>query len=265
MPQHRLALCKSHYLEWFCSQTERTIQKYRMLRKGQIILVAVSGGKDSLALWDVLNRLGYKADGLYIDLGIHGGMDYSKLSRELVSHFAEENQLRLNVVHVQEEFGKSIPEFVSAGKHGQDRPCSVCGLIKRRIFNSFPRENGYDVVATGHNLDDEAAVLFANTLGWKVEQLIRQGPVLPGTGHFTAKVKPFCRFYERETAAYTLMRGIEYIEDECPFAEGSRTNYYKTLLNQLEKDQPGAKQSYYTRFIQEKEAGLQLTAGNPPK
>jgi uncharacterized protein (TIGR00269 family) len=265
MPQHRLALCKPHYLDWFCAQTERTIQKYRLLDKSQSILVAVSGGKDSLALWDVLHRLGYHVDGLYIQLGIDEGIQYSTQSLACSQRFADTHQLTLHVVDVQAKYGRTITEFVKAGRQGKDRPCSICGLIKRRLFNSFPRDHGYDVVATGHNLDDEAAVLFANTLGWNTEQMARQGPVLPGSNGFTTKVKPFCRLYERETAAYTLMRGIEYIEEECPFADGSRTNYYKAILNQLEKDQPGSKLAYYTRFIQERKAGFLQNTGNQPQ
>ena len=69
MRQHKLALCARHFPEWFVEQTARTIHKYLMFTPADRILVAVSGGKDSLALWDVLLKLGYKADGLYIDLG----------------------------------------------------------------------------------------------------------------------------------------------------------------------------------------------------
>jgi len=69
MRQHRLAFCKEHYIEWFIEQTERSIEKYHMFSRDARILVAVSGGKDSLALWDVLWQLGYQADGLYIHLG----------------------------------------------------------------------------------------------------------------------------------------------------------------------------------------------------
>ncbi len=83
MPQHRLALCKTHYPEWFLEQTERTIRKFQMVAKSDRILIAVSGGKDSLALWDVLWKLGYQVDGLYIDLGIVGENYYSEnLARE---------------------------------------------------------------------------------------------------------------------------------------------------------------------------------------
>ncbi len=77
MRQHKLALCKEHYLEWVPEQTERFIKKYEMFTHHEKILVAVSGGKDSLALWDILTRLGYEADGLYLGLGIDGGINYS--------------------------------------------------------------------------------------------------------------------------------------------------------------------------------------------
>jgi uncharacterized protein (TIGR00269 family) len=113
------------------------------------------------------------------------------------------------------------------------------------------------VLVTGHNLDDEAAVLFGNTLNWLGSYLVRQGPVLeanrPG---LVRKTKPLCRLYEREMAAYALLRGIEYIYDECPFAKGAKSIYYKELLNKLEADRPGAKLQFYLSFLQAKGAGL---------
>jgi uncharacterized protein (TIGR00269 family) len=112
------------------------------------------------------------------------------------------------------------------------------------------------VLATGHNLDDEAAVLFGNTINWLGEYLLRQGPVLPASPGLARKVKPLCRFYEREMAAYALLRGIEYIYEECPFAKGSKTIYYKELLNQLETEVPGAKLTFYIKFLEARKQGL---------
>ena len=89
MRQHRLALCGMHFLDWLPEQTERFIRKYDMFGHDQRILVAVSGGKDSLSLWDLLVRLGYQADGLYIGLGIDGGVDYSGVSQARAREFAD--------------------------------------------------------------------------------------------------------------------------------------------------------------------------------
>ncbi|HUS84718.1 MAG TPA: arginosuccinate synthase, partial [Anaerolineales bacterium] len=121
------------------------------------------------------------------------------------------------------------------------------------IMNRVALENDYDVLVTGHNLDDEAAVLFGNTLNWLTAYLQRQQPVLQNRSGLVRKAKPFFRFYERETAAYALLRGIEYMYDECPHAVGAKSIYYKELLNRLEADRPGAKLSFFLSFLRAKE------------
>ena len=90
------------------------------------------------------------------------------------------------------------------------------------------------MVATGHNLDDEAAVLFGNVLRWDTDYLGRQQPVLPGPHGFPRKVKPLVRLGEREMAAYCVVRGIDYIVEECPMAAGNRHLGYKEALNAIE-------------------------------
>jgi uncharacterized protein (TIGR00269 family) len=263
MRQHKLALCKEHFLEWIPEQTERFIEMYKMFTREEKVLVAVSGGKDSLSLWDILQRLGFQADGLYICLGIEDqgspigeGLNYSSESQRLTEKFAAERSLKLHIVDVQKEYGATIPQFAQNSHRGRGKPCSVCGLVKRHVMNRITRDFGYDVLATGHNLDDEAAVLFGNTLTWAGEYLLRQAPVLPGTPGLARKVKPLCRIYEREMLAYALLRGIEYIYDECPFSVGSTSIYYKQLLNKLENDRPGAKLSFYLSFLEARKSGL---------
>ena len=255
MRQHKLALCKEHYLEWVPEQTARFIKKYEMFTPDEKILVAVSGGKDSLSLWDILVRLGYQADGLYLGLGIDDGINYSHESQRLTEKFASENNLKLHVVDIEKEYGQSIPVLADISHRGHGKPCAVCGLAKRHEMNRIARDLGYDVLATGHNLDDEAAVLFGNTLKWSSEYLLRQGPVLPGAEGLARKVKPLCRFYEREMTAYAISRGIEYIYDECPFADGSQSIFYKESLNLLETARPGAKLIFYLSFLEAKKSG----------
>jgi tRNA-5-methyluridine54 2-sulfurtransferase len=256
MRQHKLALCREHYLEWVPEQTGRFIKKYEMFGHDERILVAVSGGKDSLSLWDILVRLGYQADGLYLGLGIDEGLGYSAESHRLAEKFANENHLTLHVLDVEKEYGQPIPVLAQISHRGHGKPCAVCGLTKRHEMNRLARDLGYDVLATGHNLDDEAAVLFGNTLQWSGEFLLRQGPVLPSLDGLARKVKPLCRFYEREMTAYALLRGIDYIYEECPFAAGSTSIYYKELLNRLETDRPGAKLTFYLRFLEARQSGL---------
>jgi uncharacterized protein (TIGR00269 family) len=252
MRHHRYALCGEHFLDWFVSQTERVVEKYQMFGPEDRVLVAVSGGKDSLALWDVLLRLGYQVEGLHIDLGIADD-EYSATSRRHVERFAAVlGDAPYQVVDVKAVYGKSVPELAHE-KRGR-KVCSLCGLVKRHIMNRVAYEGEYVAVATGHNLDDEAAVLFQNTLHWQTGYLSRQAPVLPSTHpRLARKVKPFFRFYERDTAAYALLRGIDYIYEECPHSRGATTLLYKGLLNQLESRSRGAKQQFYLSFLQARE------------
>jgi len=166
-----------------------------MFEKSDKILVAVSGGKDSLAIWDLLLDLDYTVDGLYIGLGIGS---YSDTSLDHARAYAKTRSLHLIEVDVPSTFGFDIPN----GSRAATRvPCSACGLSKRHLFDEEAMKGGYDVLVTGHNLDDEAAVLFGNTLHWHTEYLGRQLPVLPARDGFPRKVKPLVRLAERETAA----------------------------------------------------------------
>ena len=189
-------------------------------------------------------------------MGIDGGFGYSSESHRLAAKFADERGLRLHAVDVEAEYGQPIPVLSEMSHRGQGKPCAVCGLTKRHVMNRIARDRGYDVLATGHNLDDEASVLFGNTLRWSGDYLLRQGPVLPETPGLARKVKPLCRFYEREMTAYAILRGIEYIYEECPFAEGSTTIYYKEVLNRLENERPGSKLTFYLRFLEARAEGL---------
>jgi uncharacterized protein (TIGR00269 family) len=258
MRQHRLALCQAHFMEWVPQQVQRTIEKFGMFAPDERVLVAVSGGKDSLGLWDILLRLGYPAEGLYINLGIPNG-DYSEISQQKVERFAAERGAPVHVVNVRAQNGLTIPEL-SRRKRGRST-CGTCGLVKRHIMNQAACEGGYAVLATGHNVDDEAAVLFQNALHWATGYLARQAPVLPASHpKLACKVKPLIRIYEREMAAYTLLRGIDYIYQECPYSKGATTLFYKELLNQLEERSPGAKQQFYLSFLQARQERRLLPA-----
>ena len=249
MPQHRLALCKEHYLAWLPAQIERDIARFNMADKTDRILVAVSGGKDSLALWDMLTLLGYQSDGLYINLGIDGGLAYSSLSGKYAQAFADQRGLKLITVNLAETCHESLPEMAARTLRGRNKTCSLCGLVKRHILNRIAVEGNYDALATGHNLDDEVAILLANTLEWSFARLSRGKPLLPSGPGFARKIKPFCRVYEREAAAYSILRAIPYMPDECPHSVGSKQLYFKTYLNEWEQQMAGTKLRFYNNYL----------------
>lgn len=248
LPRHNAAFCRNCFNGYVHDQVARAIKSQKMFRRADRILVAVSGGKDSLALWDILLKLGYQADALYVNLGIG---TYSEESFRKVRNFADavaaSHGSKLLTHTVEKEEGAGIKELAQL----THRPtCSTCGTIKRYQFNRAAVENDYDVMATGHNLDDEAARLLGNVLHWQDEYLDKQGPSLPASVEgFAKKVKPLYRLSERELAAYAVLNRIDYIIEECPMAKGARTLVYKEVLNRLETESPGTKQTFYWGFL----------------
>jgi uncharacterized protein (TIGR00269 family) len=222
------------------------------------IAVAVSGGKDSLVLWEILTRLGHRTMGLHIDLGIGA---YSETSRTKVETFARARNLPFVVHALREEHGAGISDM-AASLHRP--PCSACGVIKRYNMNAIAAEHGFPVLATGHNLDDEAARLLGNVLHWQDEYLEKQSPALPSAHpKLVRKVKPLYRLAEREIAAWAVLQRIDYIVDECPHSQGSKMLLYKDVLNTLEAGAPGTKHHFYLQFLERQKTREQLVPLTP--
>jgi uncharacterized protein (TIGR00269 family) len=241
--RHNAAFCGDCFQRVFRNQVARAIDEYDMFGPDDRILVAVSGGKDSLALWDVLLEAGYQADGLYLGLGIG---EYSDRSHDRTVAFADQRGASLRTIDLAAEQGFDIP---LAGRKGARSSCAVCGLSKRYLLNRAALEGGYGVVATGHNLDDEAATLLGNTLRWNVEYIARQAPALPAADGLVRKVKPLHRLTELETAAYAFLRKIDYVVEECPLVAGNTQLRYKESMNAIESRSPGAKTQFFLGYL----------------
>lgn len=245
VPRANAAFCNDCFLRYLRSQVSKAIEEHEMFGSADRLLVCVSGGKDSLALWDLLIEMGYETTGYHIALWT--GEEYARESQNRCEAFAASRSAPLVVTDLREDEGFTIEQI---SKSSGRVPCSVCGLTKRYLTNLTAHRLGFDVLVTGHNLDDEAATLLGNALHWQTEYIARQMPVLASTHPaLVRKVKPLYRVSERETAAYCIIRGIDYIVDECPLVAGNTSLRYKEALNLLEAQSPGTKQQFFFGFL----------------
>jgi len=242
LPSHNTAFCRDCFSIYFTRQVEKAIRHHALIKYGERVLVALSGGKDSLTLMLELSRLEYDVTGLHVDLGIPVS---SSAARAKVEGFCARHGLKLTVVELAKH-GLPIPDV----KKYINRPvCSACGKIKRHWFNRVALEGGFQVLATGHNLDDEVARLFANTLRWDAGYLSDQGPCLEAERGFARKIKPLYRLTEFETACYAFLNGIEIHSAPCPYSGGASFTGHKELWANLEYTSPGTKIAFYDGFL----------------
>ncbi len=245
LPHFNLKLCNEHFLKLVERRIEHAIRRFKMFERTSRVLVAVSGGKDSLGLLHALHRLGYAPDALFIRLGNNAEVN---TAQALVQKAAALLSVKLHLLDATVYFdGASVQEAARLLR----RPvCAVCGLTRRYLMNKFACEHGYDVIATGHNLTDEATALLGNLLHWQDGYLQRQWPALPKTHpRFVAKVKPLALNYEQDIKQYAMLHGIEHLEQSCPFAAGATSHLYKRLLIELEQEQPGVTAAFYMGYI----------------
>ena len=242
--RHNAAFCADCFLHHCREQVRRAIDDFDMIQPGERVLVAVSGGKDSLALWDILLDLGYDADGLYLGLGIG---DYSDESGRYARSFADERGLKLVEIDIPGRVRLRHPD-----RRRRGRPGAVLGLravqappvqpgrprrrLRRRRHRPQPRRRG------GRALRQRPALGHATTSAASCR-------CCPAADGFVRKVKPLVRLGEREMAAYCVLTGIDYIVEECPMAAGNKHLGYKEALNAIEEQSPGAKAAFYFGFL----------------
>ncbi|MCF7799264.1 TIGR00269 family protein [Candidatus Woesearchaeota archaeon] len=236
------ALCKEHFDEFFLTTTQEVIDTFSLFDKKTNICVAVSGGKDSLALVDVLLRLGYPVEGLFIDEGIANYREHSIQDLDL---FTQEKNFQVNKISFKEAYGFTLDQAMQTGKV---HACTVCGTFRRQLLNKHAQ--GYDVIATGHNMDDEAQTILINLARGNTDLLFRLGPITKDTDLFVRRAKPFYFLSEKHILTYTILRGIRTQFGECPYAQTSYRAAIAKLLNEREVACAGTKRNILETYLQ---------------
>ena len=230
------------FKEYLRKKVFSTIRKYRLLRKDHKIAVAVSGGKDSVTCLSILVRAGYKVDAITADPGIGR---YTETNIANITTISREIGVTLHTIRFKDEFGSTLPEIqATLKKKGIEQSgCMTCGILKRYILNRFAREKGYDRLATGHNLDDEAQAFIMNVFRNDLTRAKRQGPVsgeVSQTG-FVQRVKPLYLIKEEETTRYSKLMNFPVHYCICPYSATSYRRKFLNMLNSFEKDHPNVK------------------------
>ncbi|MEM2116081.1 MAG: TIGR00269 family protein [Candidatus Woesearchaeota archaeon] len=219
--------CKEHFLEYVEKTFLDTINRFNLFSKKDRIVVAASGGKDSLCVLYLLKKFDYNIDALLIDEGIK---DYREVTKQDLIDFCNEFGIDLKIVSFKEEFSYTLDEMV---KKLKKKPCTVCGIFRRYLLNKYSK--GYDVLVTGHNMDDEVQSILMNLLKNQIPILARIGPIsgIKRQG-FVKRVKPLYLLTEKEIRLYVFLNNIKVTYKECPYTIFSFRNRVIDFINAFE-------------------------------
>lgn len=235
-------LCKEHFVEFFEQTVVDTIASHQLLKKDERVAVAASGGKDSMTVLFLLKKLGYNITALAVDEGVAG---YRDKSLEDLQVFCDNNNIPLLVVSYKDEFGKDLDTIL---KEQDVRPCSICGVFRRYLLNKFGKQ--FDVLATGHNADDESQAILMNLTRANVSLFPRGGPKTTSNGKgFVKRVKPLYFLTEKEVMTYAFLHNLTRAFSECPYAPTAYRATVREVLNEYERKHPGAKRNVLNHYL----------------
>jgi len=248
----RLALCKEHFVEYIHGRVSKILAKAFSKGFPRKIAVCVSGGKDSMALLDMMYELSREMNFDIVALHIDLGIEPLKKARKTVEEYCSMLGVELYIVEVKEILGMSIDRLAKISRRD---PCSLCGIVKRYIFNVFGLEKGF-AIATGHHLDD-AVAFYLKYIIFGSEQQFKMSSVITPVPGACPKIRPLMKVSEREIVAYVLLKNIPYVQNLCPYAtENTINSVLKYALNIVEKQRPGAKLSLVNKLEREYEKNL---------
>ncbi|NP_001280402.1 cytoplasmic tRNA 2-thiolation protein 1 [Acyrthosiphon pisum] len=234
-------LCKECFYWAFELEIHSTITNGNLFKKGDVVAIAASGGKDSTVLAQVLKTLNERYNYelklvlLSIDEGITG---YRDDSLKTVLENKDEYQMPLKILSYQQLYGWSMDKIVA--EVGRKNNCTFCGVFRRQALDRGAMLLNVDCIATGHNADDIAETVLMNILRGDVARLQRCVNIITITEGTIPRCKPLKYTYEKEIVMYAYFKKLNYFSTECIFAPNAYRGYARTFLKDLERLKPSS-------------------------
>ncbi len=248
IPYAGVHLCREHFVEFIDRKVKSEIREQVHFRKDDRILIAVSGGKDSMLLMHEMHKIfGEWRDFEMIAVTVDEGIgDFRLKCAEIAGDYASRLGIEHRLISFKEYLGITTEEVAEVDK--ELKPCSYCGVFRRKVLNMYAREIGARYLLLGLNLDDYAQSVIMNVTRGDVYRLARLGPHKVVREGFVPRLAPLRKVLEREVRIYNEIEGIPYYHKRCPYASLAIRDLYREFLNNLERRDPAVKFSTLNFF-----------------
>ncbi len=226
------------YKKQIWSKFINAINDFDLIKDGDKIAIGVSGGKDSLLLVKLFQKL--KKDKSrnfeFKAISLNPGFKDSDLTN------FKSNLEKLNIDC--EIVDTNIWEIANA--KAKDYPCFLCAKMRRGILYSRIEELGFNKLALGHHFDDVVETTMMNM--FYAGTLKTMTPIVPSTTGKLTLIRPMVYIKEDSIIDYTKKNGILAMNCGCTIEAGktsSKRRETKELLAALEEKTPGIKKSIF--------------------
>ncbi len=250
----KIGLCQPHFARMFETRVMRSVRQHRMLKKGEKIAVALSGGKDSIVVLHMLHKISkslpIKLFAISIDEGIGG---YRKQAIKTAKKECKKLKVPHFVASFKQEYKKSLDQLIK--ERGEALSCSFCGIMRRYLLNKTARKHRAAKLAIGHNADDIAQTVMMNFMRNEPGRLARFGPV-GGTvedKRLVTRIRPLFCTPEIDVVAYATLKGLLFHHDRCPYSKNAFRESVRSLLNKMEQRYSGTKLKILNAFLSQLE------------
>lgn len=234
--------CEKHFEVYFQKKVFSTVREFKLIKNGERVVVALSGGKDSVVLLHMLHRLRqkhpFRLEALLIDEGIAG---YRAKTIKVAKEECKKLGVRLKILSFEKEFSKKLDKMLK--KRMRSGACTYCGVLRRRLINKGSRGLKADKVAIGHNIDDVAQTVLLNMFRNEPDRMLRFGPGadMKKSEGLIRRIQPLIRCSELEIALWAELNEIKIDHISCPYADEAMRQHVRKILNETEDRYHGTK------------------------
>lgn len=237
---------KKEFNKKLFTRINKLINDYQLIKENEKIVVALSGGKDSVltlhALKKYQKQLNFELIAVSVDEGIKGYRPHGIES-------AIKNAEKLNIPLIQKSFKEEENFALDDIYKNFKSACMPCGVFRRNILNKTAYELKADKIATGHNLDDEIQSFLMSFSRGDHIKFSKFTPKLDQIHpKLVPRIKPLWNTPEKEVGLWAVLNDIDIHFAECPYSNLSLRAKIKEFLNNAEDKNPGIKKQIMQSF-----------------
>lgn len=213
----------------------RCIREYALIEDGDTVLVGLSGGKDSLALTELLARRShiyapkFSIKALYVSVN---GVGYDS-DTEYLKSFCDGFGIEFHVKSCDVDFSNDK----------RKSPCFLCSWYRRKSLFDFAKESGCNKIALGHHRDDIIATLLMNMT---FQGSFSTMPPLLKMNKFDMRIiRPLALIDECDINAFASLNGYRVQVKRCPYERSGYRKEMQSVIDRLLEMNPNAKSNIW--------------------